>query len=67
MSYIVAGLILLVGLASSAIVETAAELSANEMLDADAGATLAAAPVTADGIVDMRPEASFALRIPAGG
>jgi hypothetical protein len=64
MTYVVTALVVLAGLASSAIVETAAELSANELLDTDAGATLSSAPIAPDGIIDMRPEASFVLQVP---
>jgi len=66
MTYLITGLFILAGLASSSIVETVAELSATELLDTDAGASLSSPPIAADGMIDMRPEASFVLVAPSG-
>jgi hypothetical protein len=65
--YLVAALVVALGLAASAVTETAAELSANSMLDTDAGAAIATAPISPDGLIDMRPEAAIVLPARSGG
>jgi hypothetical protein len=59
MGYLVSVIILAMGLASQYFVETAAELSAQTLLDPDAGVDMTAPSIVADRIVDMRPETSL--------
>jgi hypothetical protein len=65
--YLVTALVVVLGLAASAVTETAAELTAGSLLDTDAGAAIATAPVSPDGLVDMRPEAAIVLPARSGG
>jgi hypothetical protein len=65
--YLVAALVVALGLAASAVTETAAELSAGSLLDSDTGAAIATAPISPDGLIDMRPEAAILLPARSGG
>jgi hypothetical protein len=60
MAYLLPVIIMIFGLAADAIVEVAAEISSDSLLDADAGVDApVTVPVVMDGLIDMRPEASI--------
>jgi len=59
MPYLTAILVIVFGMASKYAVEMSSELSSTIFLDADTGVETAGSGVTADKIVDMRPEAAL--------
>ncbi len=59
MPYLTAVLVVVFGMASKYAVEMSSELSSTIFLDADTGIETAGSGVTADKIVDMRPEAAL--------
>jgi hypothetical protein len=59
MSYLVPVLVILMGMASRYIVELSSELSTSVFLDTEAGIESAGTQITADPIVDMRPETAI--------
>jgi hypothetical protein len=61
MTYLTAALVIIFGMASKYVVEMSSELSSTVFLDADAGVGTAGSGVTADKIVDMRPEAAISI------
>ena len=60
MAYLLPVIVIIFGLAADAIVEVAAEISSDSLLDPDAGVDVPlTVPVVMDGLIDMRPEASI--------
>src|SRR5689334_11934663 len=59
MTYFTAALVIIFGMASKYVVEMSSELSSSIFLDAEAGIETAGT-VTAEQIIDMRPEAAIA-------
>ena len=59
MNFVTTGLILLLGLGARYIVDVSSELSAGIFLDSEPGVETAGSMVSADPIVDMRPETAI--------
>jgi hypothetical protein len=64
MAYLTAALVIIFGMASKYVVEMSSELSSTVFLDAESGIESAGSGVTADPIVDMRPEAAIVITTP---
>lgn len=60
MNYVVTGIIILLGLGARYVVDMSSELSSPIFLDSEPGIESAGSMLTADQIVDMRPETALA-------
>jgi hypothetical protein len=60
MNFVVTGIILLLGLGARYVVDMSSELSSPIFLDSEPGIETSGSLVTADHIVDMRPEIAIA-------
>jgi hypothetical protein len=67
MNYFVTGIIILLGLGARYVVDMSSELSSPIFLDSEPGIETAGSMLTADQIVDMRPETAIADSPTANG